>query len=310
MATSRKARGAAKKGIALDFSGVETQANLPEQDFVLEVDEVELKTSNNSGENYLSFTFKVAEGKYAGKKVWHNCSLQPQALFNLRGVLEALGLEVPQGPLELDPADLIGMQCGGAIQNEMFEGKKKARVVEFFPADDVGEEGEPDEEEAEEEEAPATTKAKPAGKGKAKPTPEPEPEEEEDDEAEEGEAEEVSTDLTWEEVQEAEKEDLIELAEDNDIKLTLKQKKDLQLLRDTICAALELEAPKPVAEAPAGKAKRTRKAKALAVGSAVTFTDDEGEVLEGNITSIDGDDVTVEVDDEEWELSMGDLTAA
>ena len=121
MATNRKP--SKKIGIAVDFSETESQASLPEGDFLFEVEDVEQKTSESSGNDYLSLTFKVAEGEFKGKKVWHNCSLQPQALFNLRGVLEALGFEVPQGVMELDPADMIGETCGGTVQLEVYEGK-------------------------------------------------------------------------------------------------------------------------------------------------------------------------------------------
>ena len=170
MATNRKP--SKKIGIAVDFSETESQASLPEGDFLFEVEDVEQKTSESSGNDYLSLTFKVAEGEFKGKKVWHNCSLQPQALFNLRGVLEALGFEVPQGVMELDPADMIGETCGGTVQLEVYEGKKRPRIVEFFSADELGEEAQEEApaKPAAEPEAPA---AKPAAKKKAAPKEEP-----------------------------------------------------------------------------------------------------------------------------------------
>jgi hypothetical protein len=218
MATNRKSK---KAGIAINFSDTESQTPLPEGDFLFEVDDVEQKTSENSGADYLSVTFKVAEGEFKGKKVWHNCSLQPQALFNLRGVLEALGFEVPQGVMELDPADMIGETCGGTVQLEVYEGKKRPRIVEFFPASELG------------EEAPEKTE---------KPVKEPEP-----------------------------------------------------------------EAP------PATKTKKKASKKeepTIEVGSKVSFTDDEGEELEGKVLSIDGDTALVKVGKEEWEISIEELTLA
>lgn len=228
MATNRKA--SKKAGISVDFSDTESQASLPEGDFLFEVDEVEQKTSENSGNDYLSITFKVAEGEFKGKKVWHNCSLQPQALFNLRGVLEALGFEVPQGVMELDPADMIGETCGGTVQLEVYEGKKRPRIVEFFSADELGEEA---------EEEPA----KPAAKKAAKAEPAEEP------------------------------------------------------------------AAKPAAKKKAAK-KEEPEEPSIEVGSKVTFTDDEGEELEGKVLSIDGDTATVKVGKEEWEISLDELTLA
>lgn len=167
-----KSRAPKKSTIAVDFSETETQQTIEEGDYLLTVDEVEQKTSDNSGADYLSICFKVAEGTFKGKKVYHNCSLQPQALFNLRGLLEALGFDVPQGRMDLDPADMIGETCGASIAHETYQGKTKARPVEFFSADQVDDNAAPP------APPPATKVTKPA-----KATPAPEPEEEPEPEA-------------------------------------------------------------------------------------------------------------------------------
>src|ERR1700758_1167526 len=224
MATSRSAK--AKKSLAVDFSDTEASGIIAEGDYNLEVTDVELKTSDNSGADYLSFTFAVEDGEFKGKKVWHNCSLQPQALFNLRALLEALGYEVPQGPMDLDPADLIGNTCMAAIVHEKYEGKTKARIAEFLKAE---------EEEEVEETKPAQKNEK---KGpKAKPAPEPEP------------------------------------------------------------------------EAPTSK-KKVKKAAVMEVGSTVTFEDDDGNTLTGDITAMEDGNATVLVGEDEWELEESDLTLA
>lgn len=159
MATKRNAPK--KSTIAVDFSDTETSAVVDEGDYLIEVEEVEKKVSDNSGADYLSITFKISEGPFKGKKLFHNCSLQPQALFNLRGVLEALGFEVPQGVMELDTADMIGETCGASVAHEQYQGKTKARPVEFFSAEDLNDET---------PEPPASTKVV---KKAAKPEPEP-----------------------------------------------------------------------------------------------------------------------------------------
>jgi len=142
----RRSGGKASSTIAVDFSDTESSGAIPEIDVLIAVDEVEKKTSDNSGADYLAFTFKVQKpAEYENRKLFHNCSLQPQALFNLRGLLEALGFEVPQGVMELDPADLINEVCGASVVHEEYQGKTKARIGEFFLADDYqeGEEAEP-----------------------------------------------------------------------------------------------------------------------------------------------------------------------
>ena len=161
MATQRRNPKAKKTAVSVDFSDTEKSGIVEEGDYLVEVDEVEQKTSDSSGADYLSFTLKVIDGEFEGKKLYHNCSLQPQALFNLRALLEALGNEVPQGVMEFDPADLIGQQCGVSVAHEVYEGKTKARPVEFFSAEELGG-----------EEAPAgKPAAKPAAKAAAKPEP-------------------------------------------------------------------------------------------------------------------------------------------
>lgn len=170
MATKAKPRASKKSTISVDFSDTETQAIIDEADYRLTVDEVEEKTSDNSGGQYLAITFKVDQddSPFNGKKLYHNCSLQPQALFNLRGLLEALGFEVPQGVMELDPADMIGESCGASVAHEVYQGKTKARPVEFFPEEDLEGRAEP---EAKPTKAAATKVVK---KAKDEPAPEPE----------------------------------------------------------------------------------------------------------------------------------------
>lgn len=158
MATKRASGNKNKKpsGIKVDFSDTESQGVVDEGDYVIEVTEVEQKTSDNSGADYLAWEFKIDGGDFDGRKLFHNTSLQPQALFNLRGLLEALGTEVPQGVMEFDPADMIGEKCGCTVAHEKYEGKTKARPVEFFDADDVDADGDDKKE----------TKAKPKDKEK------------------------------------------------------------------------------------------------------------------------------------------------
>lgn len=144
--------------VNVNFDGVESGIPLAEGDYIAEVDEAELKTSDSSGKDYISFTFKVVDGPGKGSKVWHNCSLQPQALFNLRGVLESLGVEVPEGAFEFDPADLIGQTCQITVQHESYEGRNKPRIVEFAPP--------PADEESAEEDKPEPKKGKKGKKGK------------------------------------------------------------------------------------------------------------------------------------------------
>lgn len=259
MAT-RNRKATTKRGISVDFSDTTSRALLPEAEYLVEVEDVEQKTSESSGNDYLALTLKVIEGKHEGSKLWHNCSLQPQALFNLRGVLEALGFDIPQGSMDLDPADMIGQTCGVSVAHETYEGTKKARPVEFFNPEERDTNGTDDDDEvveddltlADVQEMELDELLEIAAEEKIKLTTKQKKDKDlvlskvvealglEEEEA----ADEPETDddeVTYEDVQEMEKDDLLELAADNEIKLTLKQKKSLDLMRETICSALELE---------------------------------------------------------------------
>lgn len=330
--TSRNAK--AKTSVKVDFTGVEASGNHPEGRFLFTVDGVpEIKTSENSGNDYINWKLKSSQGM-----VWHMTSLAPQALFNLRNVLESLGLEVEQAAMDLDLTELEGLTLGGEVEHEVYGGKKRARMIDIFPEAEL--DGE------EEEEKPAKGKT-----GKAKTEPEPE----EDDltyadladaskeelleiakdnevegitlkmkkdlealrahiaealelEAPEEEQEE-NEDPTYASVQEMEKEELLALVKEHEIEgVTLKLKKDLDAFRDHVCEALELEEE---TKAPASKSRKTGKGGELKVKSKVTFVDD-GEDMEGVVKSINTKDkfAVVTVDGEDWEVELADLTVA
>ena len=173
--------------IKVDFTGVETGGfDVPDGAYALAVAVVTQKKGQDTGQPYLSWEFKVDDGKYKGRKIWDNTSLQPQALWKLRSLLECMGMAIEDGEFELDLSDFAGQIVGAEIANEKYQGKNKPRVVGYMPPDEVESngaeaEGEEEEEEEEEETKPPT---KPAST-KKKPEPEPEPEPEEEEEAEE-----------------------------------------------------------------------------------------------------------------------------
>ena len=272
MARSPARNTKSKATVKVDFTGVESSGHVQEGRQVLTVSGVpEIKTSDSSGNDYINWKFKATGGT-----VYHTTSLQPQALWNLRNTLEALGLEVPESAMELDLSELDGLTCGGEIENETYQGKKRPRIIDLFPESEL--DGE----------------TAPSGKVAAEP-------------------EAAEEDPTWEELQEMDKDELIELAGEYDLELTVKVKRNVDTLRAFIAEALELEAPEEEPEAaPATTTRRKRGgSKELAVGSEVTFVDD-GEDISGTVKSINTKEkfAVVNVEGEEWEVELSDLTVA
>lgn len=126
---SRRGRGS--DSVNVDLSGVETSRKaIPEGTYEVVVNSVEQKKSRE-GNPMISFEFEVAEGKHKGAKLFENCSLQPQALFKLKSVLLALGFDIPDEAFDLDLKELIGLTCEVEVGHEVYEGKKRARILQY-----------------------------------------------------------------------------------------------------------------------------------------------------------------------------------
>ncbi len=133
--------------IEVNFEGVKSFKSAPEGNHKVTVTEVTQSMSSNDNP-MLSWVYEVTEGKAKGAKLWDVTSLQPQALFRLREVLVALGLEVPDDVMELNLEDMVGLTCGVVVGMEEYQGKKRARITDYIGEDDVNESGEEDAEEA------------------------------------------------------------------------------------------------------------------------------------------------------------------
>lgn len=126
-----------KKSISVDFSGVESGGRaVPDGIYFLTSVSVEEKESGE-GNPYLAWEWKVADGKHKGATIYDNTSLQPQALWRLKTLLEVAGREVAEKAMELDLDDLVGLEIQAEITNEEYQGKQKPRVTNFLPYDTV-----------------------------------------------------------------------------------------------------------------------------------------------------------------------------
>jgi hypothetical protein len=96
--------------ITLDFDGVSDSGfeALPAGLYPAKIAEVNQKMGRESQKPYLEFKFVLNDP--AGRFLWRNYSLQTSALWALKADLGKLGIEIPEGPFELDEQDLIGME--------------------------------------------------------------------------------------------------------------------------------------------------------------------------------------------------------
>lgn len=134
MATAPRGK---RSDITVDFTGIEAGGGgrlIPEGECVLEVVSIEEKLSRNDNP-YLAWKWKVPSGDYKGATVYDNTSLQPQALWRLKGLLEAMGVDVGAGKQGLNFGELTGKTCKVEIAHEEYQGKKKSRISSFIMPD-------------------------------------------------------------------------------------------------------------------------------------------------------------------------------
>lgn len=130
MATKSR-NGRSSSSVNVDLSGVEASRKaIPEGTYEVVVNEATQKNSRD-GNPMIAFEFEVAEGAHKGAKLYENCSLQPQALFKLKSVLLALGMNIPNKAFDLNLRDLVGLTCEVEVGHEVYGGKKRARILQY-----------------------------------------------------------------------------------------------------------------------------------------------------------------------------------
>lgn len=154
-------KGSGKK---VNFSGVQSggRKKIPEGDYLFKVDKATWEESQ-AGNDMVVFESVVKTGPQAGWRGYIHCAVTPKALWKLRQMLEALGVPIVDGEMSINPKKYVGLEHGGSVETEEWEGKKRSKITDIFPVDQLGDEDEDsdeeeseeegDEEEAEEEEA-------------------------------------------------------------------------------------------------------------------------------------------------------------
>lgn len=196
--------------IEIDMRGVSGKGICPEGIHKVRVQNVKQEISERSAKPYLSWELKTS----GGYTLYYNTSLQPQALFNLKNALMALGYGVPDAVFRLDLRELKGREAYAEVMHEVYEGKKRARVVQLLGQDEVDEEELEYEEDTEEEHEEVVDEDDDEEEEEDEENVEAEEEEDDEDEEEEDDLDNMSL------------EELLDYAEENDIDITHLSKKD------------------------------------------------------------------------------------
>ena len=192
----------ASKKVKVDFTGVESFQRPSEGEHVVKIVSADMKQSQG-GNDMIVVAFEVTKGAEKGARVFENYPLAENALWKLKGMLQAIGMKC-DGKVQLDLDKLIGKICivsvaddeyNGQVRSRVQECKKLAAASEDEDADDFDEDDEDEEDEAPKKKASAKKESKPASKKKAPMNP---PEEDEDEDEDD--------DEDWDEDEEEEEE--------------------------------------------------------------------------------------------------------
>lgn len=90
---------------------------------------------------YIAVELKGIDEEYEDSTMFHNATTSPKALDRLRTFLEAFGMEVPEGELEIDTEELVGRQAMCHTYEDRYtkqDGSKGTSVKpdDFWPLED------------------------------------------------------------------------------------------------------------------------------------------------------------------------------
>lgn len=134
--------------MTINFADVDSFEPLPEGDYDVEVDKVEVRRNKANDGDYLNWELIVLDGEYENRRLWMISSLKPNALFRLKDTFLALevieedeelelewddDVEVSNsgGPLLIYP-ELEGLEAVAVVTNEMYENRERNRVNELL----------------------------------------------------------------------------------------------------------------------------------------------------------------------------------
>lgn len=116
----------------VDMTGVDWKSgggsfHITPGDYPMKVTKVEFTQSKADNDMFV-FQFEGTGGKAKGKAFYMHCTLTEKSLWKLGQTLDALGVEVPNGPMEIDCDELVDLECTGIVEDDEYEGKVRSKL--------------------------------------------------------------------------------------------------------------------------------------------------------------------------------------
>lgn len=112
---------------------------VPPGDYMVTINSLERRTSENSGNEYLNLTLEIAEGEHEGIKFFDMLVLTESSFWKVAQLCRAIG---QTEPFNLDSDDeveavMLGRTCKAKLKVENYKGEKRNRVQRFMPLSDA-----------------------------------------------------------------------------------------------------------------------------------------------------------------------------
>lgn len=130
---TRSARGRAKSSVRVDMSNI-SKAFEPNQEYAIRCTEATLE----EGQKAPYFNLKlqgIEDGDYENSIMYHRASTGEASLWRFRPLLEAFGIEITDGPMDIDASDFVGKEAMCSTYLDRYDGGSSVKPDEFWPLD-------------------------------------------------------------------------------------------------------------------------------------------------------------------------------
>jgi len=127
-----------KRTVKVNMKDVTTRRRVAAGKYRVGLQKLSLEEGDKA--EYIKWEFAVLDGKSKGAPLWFITSLAENSLWNLRGVLEAGKMKVPDGKMELDLDDILSdyEQVGVEVEiDHEYDEKGRPQIIEIFPVEEL-----------------------------------------------------------------------------------------------------------------------------------------------------------------------------
>ncbi len=114
----------------IDFTGLNEK--LPAGTYNLMVTKIEDLISSN-GNPMAKWTFAVSKGPYEHLTLRENTPLTGKGTWKVASFLEAIGIDLPNGPVDIDWTECIGRELSADVEMTTYEGRERPTIKKVYP---------------------------------------------------------------------------------------------------------------------------------------------------------------------------------